>query len=107
MSVRWRQVTHALLLDLVRHLDEQLLVLLRILAADEDLDGETATLDLLEMLGWKKSVCVLVMSRVDRTFLRGCENVQRLGCEQHQRRRKLVAQKPELHAVSHSELAIF
>lgn len=74
-------MTHALLLDLIRHLDEQLLVLLRILAADEDLDRETATLDLLEMLGWKKSVCFRMISRVDRTFLRGGENVQRLGCE--------------------------
>lgn len=31
-----------------------------------------------------------------RTFLRCCENVQCLGGEQHQRRRKLVAKQPEL-----------
>lgn len=39
------------LFDLVRNCDKQLLILLGILAANKDLDGEAAALELIQMFG--------------------------------------------------------
>ena len=43
-------VTHSLLLNFVRELDEELLVLLGVLATDKYLHWEAAALDLLQVL---------------------------------------------------------
>lgn len=51
--MRMEEVAYARALDLVRNRHPQLLVFGRVLAADKDLDGEPAALELLEMLGYK------------------------------------------------------
>lgn len=43
-------MTHAGFLDLLRQLNEELLVLLSVLSSDENLDSEPSALDLVEML---------------------------------------------------------
>lgn len=55
-------ITDSGLFDLVGDLYKQLFVLLGILASNEDLDGETATLDLIKMFGCKNHISVSVMT---------------------------------------------
>lgn len=50
----WR--TYARAIYLIRNCDPELLVFGRVLAANKDLDGESAALELLEMLGYRKRV---------------------------------------------------
>jgi len=98
---RWL-VTHAGLLDDLGDLDEELLVLFRVLAPHEHLHGELVALDLVEILGyclWSGLGRLLGSRNVSlgkRTFLLCGQDVQRLGGEQHQRGGELVAQQPEL-----------
>lgn len=63
-----RSITHAGLLDDLRNLDKELLVLFRVFAPDKNLYGKLVALDLVEILGyclWSdlERLLVCVMSR--------------------------------------------
>lgn len=81
------------LLDLVRYLYKELLVLLCVLATDKDLDGETTPFNLLEMFGWNWVRWGGAHCRAlgNRTFLGRRQDVECVEGEEHEGCRKLVA----------------
>lgn len=93
-------MTHASLFDNVCNLYKELLVLLGVLAAHQNLDRELVGLDLVEIFGCS-TMSVLNYDAAMRlfrwrTFLGSREDVECVEGEQHQGGGELVAKQPEL-----------
>lgn len=94
--MRMGEVAYTRALDLVRNRHPQLLVFGRILAADKDLDGEPAVLELLEMLGYEVASAPVPGSSLDHrgalTLFRRRNHVEAVEREKHQRGGEFVSQ---------------
>jgi hypothetical protein len=93
--------TYAGLLDLVCNLHEELLILGGVLATNQNLNRESASLELFEMFCWYRMLELPLFDALGNrcTFFSSREDVQCIEREQHQGGRELVAKKPELQQI--------